>query len=310
MDVIETLYERDNIRIIKIKEKNKYFVLKFHLDKEDSIREEYQMLQRLKNLSQVIHPICFTEITDQDFPQLNESIYGIKLPYFKYTFRNLVEIGFFLDKNQGTYKETFKRLLTILSSVHKRNVVYIDMKPSNVCFSDYSNISKSLCLIDFGNSIDKNEIIVGRVSTYPSPEEFMRIQHLTSKSDVYSLANTMIYLLTQRFIFEYHVNPEKLDENNFNFKALQERKDYKKKLDKLNIRPPELKNLLENMLKFSHLERFSIEDCLNHSYFSEKIRKEFSKKKLQRLARRHKITIEGKSKSDLCTEINDLRSCN
>lgn len=102
-----------------------------------------------------------------------------------------------------------KSILSALSYAHQKNIIHMDVKPSNVFYTNDGQIK----LIDFGIAQvigERGEEIVGAhhyitkekgessfVGTdgYASPEQKFA-QKVTIQSDVYSFGKTMLYLLT------------------------------------------------------------------------------------------------------------------
>lgn len=92
-----------------------------------------------------------------------------------------------------------KKLLNILSNIHKRGIIYKDMKPANIIEDDYGRVY----LIDFGISWDLSniadfELRVGTIG-YCSPEQYLidKSEHTDFSSDLYALGRTIEYLLLQ-----------------------------------------------------------------------------------------------------------------
>ena len=105
---------------------------------------------------------------------------------------------------QGTRFESkqlqqwWNQLIEALDYMHRKEIVYRDIRPSNIFLTDDGEIK----LLDFGIAKIKDSIIVAQrcspIETllYMSPEQVKYSKNLDYRSDVYSLAVTFYHLLT------------------------------------------------------------------------------------------------------------------
>lgn len=91
-------------------------------------------------------------------------------------------------------------VLSALQYVHQKDLVHLDIKPSNIMLTKDDRIK----LIDFGISHDKTvggpKNIMGSPS-YMSPEQLMEGANIDHRSDIYSLGVTIYELLTGKLPF-------------------------------------------------------------------------------------------------------------
>ena len=91
-----------------------------------------------------------------------------------------------------------KEVLRILRYLHKNNILYRDIKPSNLIRDDYGKIH----LVDFNaafwNDDKTNDAVLGTPG-YASPEAYSGNKWISFSSDLYSLGRTMEYLLIPDF---------------------------------------------------------------------------------------------------------------
>ncbi|GKX67631.1 serine/threonine-protein kinase [Inconstantimicrobium mannanitabidum] len=87
-----------------------------------------------------------------------------------------------------------KQLCDIIEYLHEKNVIYNDLKPSNILLDNYNKVS----LIDFGVSYDANNSLKSTSGysgtyVYSSPEQ-LRGEIDSSDNDIYSLGATLYYI--------------------------------------------------------------------------------------------------------------------
>ena len=110
--------------------------------------------------------------------------------------------GTSLDKKVMNYTETqitetLKKLLIILSNIHKHGIVYRDMKPGNVIENSYG----ALFLVDFNiardTKMEADYERAGGTIGYSAPEQFLADKdvHTDFSSDIYALGRLIENLL-------------------------------------------------------------------------------------------------------------------
>lgn len=87
-----------------------------------------------------------------------------------------------------------KQLTDILGFIHSKNIIYGDLKPSNIMVQS----NGSLILIDFGAVIDisvkKNDVFCIGTRGYAAPEQYAG--QCDFRTDIYSFGMTLFYMLT------------------------------------------------------------------------------------------------------------------
>lgn len=104
--------------------------------------------------------------------------------------------------------ECIRELLSIMSVVHKRDIVHRDLSPNNVFI-----INNRLKIADFGLGKDLNVITshqtlytnsVGQYY-YCAPEQFMLLKDADKRSDVYSLGRIINFIMTGSANNSHHI---------------------------------------------------------------------------------------------------------
>tara|TARA_Y100000813_G_scaffold193741_1_gene173357 strand:- start:323 stop:1126 length:804 start_codon:yes stop_codon:yes gene_type:complete len=103
-------------------------------------------------------------------------------------------------------------MLEILSAIefaHKRKIIHLDIKPSNIMITKKGDIK----ILDFGISVDlKNKEMSNQIMGSPfymSPEQIDG-KNINLKSDIYSLGITFHQMLTARLPFPTSISREEL----------------------------------------------------------------------------------------------------
>ncbi len=116
--------------------------------------------------------------------------------------------------SESAVREILKSLLYVLNFVHSKHIIHRDIKPDNIILRDADNVP---VLIDFGavresmgtvvNSQGNptSSIVIGTPGFMPPEQAAGRPVY---SSDLYSLAITMIYLLTGRMPQELQTDPK------------------------------------------------------------------------------------------------------
>ncbi len=160
---------------------------------QDRFHREAVILEELGNSNNRI-PKLYAYFSEQDqFYLVQEYIEGQTLAH------KLQHLG---PMSESAVKEILKSMLYVLNFVHSRQIVHRDIKPDNIIFRESDSVP---VLIDFGavresmgtitNSQGQptSSIVIGTPGFMPPEQAAGRPVY---NSDLYSLALTMIYLLT------------------------------------------------------------------------------------------------------------------
>lgn len=171
---------------------------------QDRFQREAAILEDLGNSNNQI-PKLYAYFTEQDnFYLVQEYIEGKTLTHKVQTEGVMSE---------SAVREILKNLLYVLNFVHSRHIVHRDIKPDNVIFRNSDDVP---VLIDFGavrelmgtvmnsQGSPTNSIIIGTPGFMPPEQADGRAVY---SSDLYSLALTIIYLLTGRMPQELQTDP-------------------------------------------------------------------------------------------------------
>ena len=259
------------------------------------ISREYEILSKIKDCNYVIKLLDI-------FYSVNDDGKIFQNLVFEYANRSL-EI--FLDEIRRNkkyipiekIKKISKQLLLGLDYIHKKNIVHRDLKPENVLLSEGENVK----ICDFGSS----KYIEGKKTSTPyivsryyrAPELILGKNDYDEKIDIFAAGCIMteLFTLIPLFpgkseglqIFEHitvlgnpgkeYFSQFKLPKDFIEYLSGIEFKGIVKFEKLLNADKfysyKEVKNaanLILNMLKWNHKERYSAEQCLNHLFFNEK----------------------------------------
>ncbi|MDM9381834.1 protein kinase [Chlorogloeopsis sp. ULAP01] len=171
---------------------------------QDRFRREAAILEDLGNSNNRI-PNLYAYFSEQDnFYLVQEYIEGKTLTEKVQTEGVM---------NESAVREILKSLLYVLNFVHSRHIIHRDIKPDNIILRSSDNIP---VLIDFGavresmgtvlNSQGNptSSIVIGTPGFMPPEQAAGRPVY---SSDLYSLALTMIYLLTGKMPHELETDP-------------------------------------------------------------------------------------------------------
>ncbi|MFQ4142044.1 protein kinase domain-containing protein [Chlorogloeopsis sp. ULAP02] len=171
---------------------------------QDRFRREAAILEDLGNSNNRI-PNLYAYFSEQDnFYLVQEYIEGKTLTEKVQTEGVM---------NENAVREILKSLLYVLNFVHSRHIIHRDIKPDNIILRSSDNVP---VLIDFGavresmgtvvNSQGNptSSIVIGTPGFMPPEQAAGRPVY---SSDLYSLALTMIYLLTGKMPHELETDP-------------------------------------------------------------------------------------------------------
>lgn len=90
-----------------------------------------------------------------------------------------------------------KQLVNILRYIHSNNIIYRDLKPSNIMITNTNRV----VLVDFGaamvQSLQKSETVICLGTRgYAAPEQFDKSRQQDFRADVYGFGATLYYMLT------------------------------------------------------------------------------------------------------------------
>lgn len=176
--------------------------------------------------------------------------------------------------------------------MHSANIMHRDLKPSNILV----NMNCDLKICDFGlargfgtsemdKDLKKTEYVVTR--WYRAPEVMLTTQHYTESLDIWSIGCIFGELMMRQTLFPGNHNLKQIDkiievlgypEDDLDFINNEHTLNYVRKVpkpkspikweEKIPNANPNAIDLLLKMLTFSPDKRITIEDAVNHPYFS------------------------------------------
>lgn len=153
---------------------------------QDVYGTAYREADILKNLRHPSIPIIYDIEQDKDCVYIiEEYVEGQSLAEFIST--RQIRLN-----RTGKAIELVQQLCGILSYLHERHILHLDLKPENIIISD-----GGIRLLDYGNALHEEEEPEVRMGTrgFASPEMYGR-EKIEAGSDVYSLGVILLYIIT------------------------------------------------------------------------------------------------------------------
>jgi serine/threonine protein kinase len=156
--------------------------------------------------------------------------------------------------NEKMLKSILKQLLENVAILHEAGFIHRDIKPENIICKDTACPSIFLC--DYGISIEKDKKygvvedhhIAGTIG-YIAPE-IVNEEDYDEKCDIFSIGSLFFYLFTGKKLFD--------SKNIFELRAFNETSEFiDAKLEDLTGLGFEVKDIMENLLRFNQEDRFS-----------------------------------------------------
>jgi len=305
MNKVECIGTGARSKVYKCKKKGKYYAVKVFLvsKKNSNLHSTPINIREIDILSKINHPYCSTFIgafLQKDFksniPQIHEMFENSEITKYKndgiYLLSELGEYNLhdLIYKYRLPYshlKRMMYQILVGLNYLHQNKIMHCDIKPGNILCEYDENFSPNVKIIDCGFSCTyfKHDKKLLPISTNPyvPPEVQQNDYKYNFTSDVWSLGCTFYEMIARDDLFN-STNIENLESTlEEKLKTLEPQSYYRdhksrKRSMKFNtnvisgMRNPgtfnQFKDLLRNMLKIDKSERYSINDCLNHSFFS------------------------------------------
>ena len=149
-------------------------------------------------------------------------------------------------------KNIFKQIASAVNFIHSQGFSHRDLKFSNILISDLGVVK----LVDFGFACDafKRQRIFCGTPSYMPPELIKKKEYIPALVDIWSLGVILFKLVA----------------NNYPFGACND-KDLEHKIDCLKLTypttiRPEIKDLIDSMLRHSAIERIKSENILKHKW--------------------------------------------
>lgn len=231
-------------------------VLKIAPTNDSQINNEYQMLSKLHHRG-IIDLIDYLE---KDYQKM------LVLEKGRDFFELILEKG---PLSENVAKNAFRSIFEAVKFIHSNKVIHRDIKLENMVMMD----NHELKLIDFGlalNLKDKSKVALCRycgTSKYCPPEMILGMPP-DSKLDIWSLGITLYAAVTALFPFDgedtYSFQKSVMtDEPDFDFIDCIDNSGNPISVSK------QFKDLICGMLQKDPKKRFSIDDCLNHPWFTQ-----------------------------------------
>ncbi len=284
MNYIKDLHTNKGVGdVLKFKHKDNFYAMKFFTDHDHkttsemydcekccTFQNELEMCECLRNNNHTIKVICCVSSEKLQIPNY-ESVYpGLMFPYYNYSLQDMCWGMFSFNHKDSKFKGFFKNMLKELNSIHKIGIIHSDIKPLNIMFNNFNEIDEDFVIIDFGNSIFKEDMMEEKdnpltTSGYITPEMILG-KPFDETIDVYALAITMINIYIKKDVFQgFNERTKKTKKI-----ELFERKNYENIILNLGIKDYLLVDLLIKMLRYNKINRYSVRQCLNHIYFKKK----------------------------------------
>lgn len=126
-------------------------------------------------------------------------------------------------QKEETVIEWALQLCDVIDYLHSKNIIYRDLKPSNIMINTYGKLK----LIDFGTARiykenNSEDTVYFGTRGYAAPEQFGRQGQTDKRTDVYSMGATLYYLLTGKSPM-YTIDGERVQTYSEKMKRLIER---------------------------------------------------------------------------------------
>ena len=186
-------------------------------------------------------------------------------------------IDFYDDCYRKDSAHIFYQVLIFLHELHKRGLLYLDLKMGNIVLTHTTPDFVYVSVIDYESIIRQSDHACEYITTdcYCSPEHCKKLP-ATTKDDVWSFGMLLM-------IFYTGVNP--FSENNDSYKYATQitSNEYRiKKSQAFRGLPLSLKNLIFSCLQQDPEKRPTVSELLNHRFFSEQnITRRYIKRKYQ-----------------------------
>ncbi|EAX94248.1 CAMK family protein kinase [Trichomonas vaginalis G3] len=236
--IIQLLYNGATTQTYKVvSDAGLQFVAKFLQKKDEHALTEIEIVKKMHHK----YILEFNNMleTDTEFVMLCPFYQSLALHYVQ-------SIDGFTPQRLATL---FYKILVGLKYIHNMKIIHGDIRPENIIVSTENN-EETPHIIDFGISHYEGQPFDNTLTTpaYKPPE-----QDLTFKSDIYSLG-LAFYVCFSQIQTASQIRMHQL----FSEKAWASSN-------------PLLIDLIKNMIERDVEKRFSLEDCLNHPYFTEQI---------------------------------------
>lgn len=272
-------------------------------------------------LTQLNHPniikvlACYENVNLYKYPLLSESFRGKGGEFTTVIVMELANMGelikfiMYTDRFEPPLvRWCFDGLLGALKACHAQNIVHRDLKPDNCLIHADSKTKEVKILVnDFGFSktLSRQDGIMHEVvgtMQYAAPE-ILRTQPYTKSVDIFSLGVMLFITMTKLIPFK------KADKTDRWFRFIMT-KNWKR-FWKLHMKPKgsyqftaEEKQLLEGMMAHDPMDRWELEQVLQHPWFSgpkpskTEVRGMLHKRKIQMDERQSKGPGHGKNAKD------------
>jgi serine/threonine protein kinase len=250
------VYNKSNDTVVKITDK--YSSLKF---KHKFCKQNLHELVFLKMYKHV-------NIGELKNVVIKPETYELELIKYEITLHDYI-IKTDINTRIDNFYNIFYQLVSGLYFIHINGLIHGDFKPKNIM---YNTITKNIRIIDFGGITSfrmtkANMCLCTMAFSPPEGWDVLKKNTHDNKFDIWSLAATMIYYLTEVYIFDVTEEEDAI---------------YIKKIKELmidtkyapipatsnNVMDDATRNMLKRMLQYDPEYRISITNLYNHSYFN------------------------------------------
>lgn len=270
---------RSIVKLLTDPSTNKKYVVKMVPLGNDSLHKEYELAQKF-NHANIIKPIRIGILNKNNYlitEYMNwGDLFSFVIQYQEKLFSKTFQAHKYFEK---FWRSIFLQCVEAILHMKSQGCAHLDIKPENFLIN--SDFEIKVIDFEFAEEVDNKKNSLKQcykwcgTKSYISPEiKEKNFPYNPFKSDVFSLAVTMINLMTGIDVFNRNVgdmNAQYIYMKNNDFIK------FWKNFPKSTCFSAELKALFEKMLKFDPDQRINLEDAKNDVWFQKET---FSKEEI------------------------------